>query len=295
MVSISSGTFLSLFMHKHSHVADSWEFPVAGGQACNNYSLSDTSNYLAFVTALRAANPNLLLTAAASIKPWKDALGNPRTDVSAFAAAFDWVAIMNYDEFGQWSATAGPNAALDDSCAPVAAQQGSAVSAVAAWTAAGVPANQLVLGVASYGHAFNVTNTAALSNGSSTDTGSSQLALFPAFSPWTVQPGELALTECGAPVAKDVQYTFAGLIQAGFLTANGTAAAGIASTCDNCSQTPFVYDAANGTYVSFDDATSFAAKGKFIQSMGLRGFAMWEASGDYQNILLDSIRGSVGL
>jgi GH18 family chitinase len=35
---------------------------------------------------------------------------------------------------------------------------------------------------------------------------------------------------------------------------------------------------------------SFAAKGKFIKSTGLRGFAMWEAGGDYDNILVNAIR-----
>jgi chitinase len=265
----------------------SWEYPVTGGEACNNYSPSDTANYLSFITALRAANPSLILTAAAGIKPWKDASGNPSTDVSAFAAAFDWISIMNYDEFGQWSKSAGPNAALDDACAPAEAQQGSAMSAVAAWTTAGIPASQLVLGVASYGHAFNVSTAAALPS-------ASQLALYPAFSPWALAAGEVAPTECGAPTAKDVQYTFAQLVQDGFLTSTGTAASGIAATFDTCSQTPFVYNSQNGTYVSFDDAQSFAAKGAFVKSQGLRGFAMWEASGDYQDILLDSIRGTVG-
>ena len=46
--------------------------------------------------------------------------------------------------------------------------------------------------------------------------------------------------------------------------------------------------------VSFDDAPAFSAKGKFIQSQGLRGFAMWEAGGDYKDILLDSIREGAG-
>ncbi|KAG8681045.1 hypothetical protein FRC08_015878 [Ceratobasidium sp. 394] len=46
--------------------------------------------------------------------------------------------------------------------------------------------------------------------------------------------------------------------------------------------------------VSYDDATSFAAKGAFIKSLGLRGFAMWEAGGDFDDILLDSIRSSAG-
>jgi chitinase len=46
--------------------------------------------------------------------------------------------------------------------------------------------------------------------------------------------------------------------------------------------------------VTYDDARSFAAKGKFIKETGLRGFATWEAGGDYKDILLDSIRGAIG-
>jgi chitinase len=63
--------------------------------------------------------------------------------------------------------------------------------------------------------------------------------------------------------------------------------------------------------VSYDNAQSFGAwclsllfrtngsfyvadKGKFILEKGLAGFSMWDASGDYQNILLDSITGSIG-
>ena len=63
--------------------------------------------------------------------------------------------------------------------------------------------------------------------------------------------------------------------------------------------------------VSFDDATSFgtpyfgsfpwvfvdlclhhtAAKGVFIREAGLAGFAMWQAGGDSDDILLDAISG----
>lgn len=46
--------------------------------------------------------------------------------------------------------------------------------------------------------------------------------------------------------------------------------------------------------VAFDNAQSFAAKGKFVKSKGMRGFAMWEAGGDSNDILLDSIRKAVG-
>jgi len=45
--------------------------------------------------------------------------------------------------------------------------------------------------------------------------------------------------------------------------------------------------------VSFDDATSFAAKGQYIKDAGLAGFAMWTAGGDSHDILLDAIKSSV--
>lgn len=46
--------------------------------------------------------------------------------------------------------------------------------------------------------------------------------------------------------------------------------------------------------VSFDDTRAFTAKGAFIKSQQLRGFAMWEAGGDSKDILLDSIRAAAG-
>jgi chitinase len=55
-----------------------------------------------------------------------------------------------------------------------------------------------------------------------------------------------------------------------------------------------VYNPATQVEVSYDDATAFAAKGSFIKSTSLRGFSMWEAGGDSQDILLDTILGSSG-
>jgi len=69
---------------------------------------------------------------------------------------------MNYDLWGSWSPDVGPNAALNDTCAPPQYQQGSAVSAVRAWTSASLPRNQLVLGVGSYGHSFLVNESVVL-------------------------------------------------------------------------------------------------------------------------------------
>jgi hypothetical protein len=38
-----------------------------------------------------------------------------------------------------------------------------------------------------------------------------------------------------------------------------------------------------------------AAKGKFINDAYLAGFAMWEAGGDSDDILLDAIRSGIGI
>ncbi len=46
--------------------------------------------------------------------------------------------------------------------------------------------------------------------------------------------------------------------------------------------------------VSFDDATSFAAKGRYISDTGLKGFAMWNVAGDSNDILLDAINEALG-
>ena len=46
---------------------------------------------------------------------------------------------------------------------------------------------------------------------------------------------------------------------------------------------------------SLDDPTSFAAKGTFIRDQGLRGFAIWEAAGDYNDLLLDAVSNAIGI
>ncbi|KAJ7636957.1 glycoside hydrolase family 18 protein [Roridomyces roridus] len=274
-----------------------WEYPGKTGLSCNVVNPDDSNNFLLFLQELRgtSAGKNLVLTAAVGITPFVGSDGQPMDDVSEFATVLDRVALMAYDVWGSWSPTVGPNAPLNDSCAPVA--DGSAVSAVNAWTAAKFPANQITLGLASYGHSFRVSPSAALtSNGS--------LALYPDYdnSPSAQplgssdSPGDAsALDPCGDPEGVSGIFTFAGLIQDGFLTANGTAAAGIEYTFDECSQTPFVYNQTSNVMVSYDDATSFAAKGRFINDQGLLGFAVWDVTGDQNDILLDSLHQAMGI
>lgn len=140
-----------------------WESPNNQGIGCNTISVHDTANFLAFLQELRR-NPvaaKLTLSAAVGLAPFFNASGSPLTDVTGFAKVLDYVAVMNYDVWGSWFSTVGPNAPLNDICAAPANRQGSAVSAVKAWTDAGMPADQIVLGVASYGHSFSVPHSDA--------------------------------------------------------------------------------------------------------------------------------------
>ncbi|OAX39728.1 glycoside hydrolase family 18 protein [Rhizopogon vinicolor AM-OR11-026] len=271
-----------------------WEYPNHQGIGCNTISSDDTANFLSLLQVLRqdSKGDSITISAAVSISPFVDSNGNPSTDVSGFAKVLDYVAIMDYDIWGSWSSTVGPNAPLNDTFATSSDQQGSAVSAVNAWSKAGMPVDQIVLGVAAYGHSFSVNPSDAFVSGTKT------LATYPAFDK-SKQPLGDAWDNTGSMDACDVYeepggtFRFWGLIDGGFLTKKGTTAPGIYYRYDLCSQTPYVYNETSEVMVSYDNAESFTAKGTYIYDRGLRGYAMWEAGGDYNNILIDAINSVV--
>ncbi|EKM57063.1 glycoside hydrolase family 18 protein [Phanerochaete carnosa HHB-10118-sp] len=292
-----------------------WEYPGSSGD-CNVNSPDDTQNFLSFLQELRGQASNLTLSAAVSLKPWVDSSGNPSTDVSGFAKALDYIAIMDYDVFGPgWSNNVGPNAPLNDTCAPSGDQDGSAVSAVNAWTASGFPANQIVLALAAYGHGFVVNSSTAFdssniaasasSTSSAMPAGTTPIAAYPTVGNSSTPEGDSTdawspgggVDECGRPTSPGWGgiWNFAGMITGGVLDQNGTAVSGVGYRFDTCSQTPYVYLEDKQTMISYDDPTSIAAKGQFIAEQGLRGFAIWEAAGDYNDLLLDAVSNAIGI
>ncbi|KAG2366205.1 glycoside hydrolase family 18 protein, partial [Suillus spraguei] len=296
---------LTDFVHKYKldGIQFSWEYPGKQGVGCNKISVDDTSNYLQFLQELRkkTAGENLTVSAAVSLEPFTDASGKPSADVSGFAKVFDYITLMNYDVWGPSSTHVGPNAPLNDTCASPENRQGSAVSAIKAWTSAGMPINKIVLGVASYGHSFSVSPSAAFDSGSKTpDLAGTTLAAYPAFDASKQPLGDAwddtsSVDVCGVRHGPGGTFRFWGLVDAGFLNKDGTPADGIDVRYDECSQTPFAYNENSQVMISFDNARSFAAKGKFIKDTGLHGFTMWEVAGDHDDILLDAIRGAMGV
>lgn len=200
---------------------------------------TDTANFLAFLQELRKdrLGKTLILSAATATAPFVGPDGSPSTDVSGFSKVLDFIALMNYDLWGPWSPAVGPNAPLDDACTASANQAGSAVSAVKKWNAAGIPLNQLVIGVASYGHSFRVRKANAFKSGSTT-----VLAAYPPFDSndlpagdsWDDPPGP---DVCGVQQAVAGNINFWGLIEQGYLNSDGTPKKGIPYAFDSCSKT----------------------------------------------------------
>ncbi|KAF9268382.1 endochitinase [Marasmius fiardii PR-910] len=269
-----------------------WEYPNRQGLGCNTINANDTANFILFLEELRChpVGKDLIITSAVSITPYNDASGNPSSDLSRYAATQDFITIMNYDVWGPWSASVGPNGPLDDSCAAPANQQGSAVRSVAQWTAAGVPLNKLLLGLPAYGHGFTVNVADAFKNGSTTE-----LAEYPPFNASNRPNGDQwddpagAVDACGVVNPAGGIFTFQGLIDEGYLATDGTPK--LPSRFDNCSKGAFVYNAEKQIMVAYDSAETWQAKGQYIQEADLGGFSIWHSASDPTDILLDSVRG----
>ncbi|KAJ7665711.1 glycoside hydrolase superfamily [Mycena rosella] len=296
----------NLIQKYHLDLVDfDWEYPGVQGIGCNIVSSSDTDNFLAMLQELRASPiaGNVTLTAATAVVPF------PTTNTSTiaeFATVLNWIVPMVYDLSWNWTAgspriqRALPSAPLDDSCFESTpgvtgtglTGRGSARSAVESWSSAGMPASQIVLGVPAYGHSFNVNASEAfLPSSSSTPQ---LLTPYPPYDTLNHTVGDNwdgtgGTDQCGVFVGPGGVWDFFALVAAGYLLANGSAAAGVPYQWDTCSSTPYLYAADRGVLVSYDDPRSFAAKGAFVRANGLGGFAMWEVGGDPKGVLLDAI------
>lgn len=171
------------------------------------------------------------------MSPWVDSTGTPSANISDFSKVLDFVAIMNYDIKSNPSLGAGPSSPLDDSCAPVGARFGSAMSAVHAWTSAGMPANKIVLGVPAYGHSFVIQ---ASSGSGSTQNAS--LSQYPAYNSSIQRRGDSwdgigGLDVCGKTEGPGGVFAYWGLMQQGYLKEDGSPVDGIQYRFDECSLT----------------------------------------------------------
>jgi chitinase len=228
-----------------------WEFPVRGGM---NRSLpQDRADATALVrefrrrldTLGRRTHRHYLLTVATPAGTWQQggaySVGDSY-DLAALARSVDWLNVMTYDMNNVFSPLSGFNAPLDaDPDDPVPQPQrarDNLTGAVAYYESHGVPADEIMLGVAFYGRGF--TGVAPRNAGLySKYTGGF------AETPWkTVQSQLLTSPEW-------VRHWSA------------------------TARAPWLYNASRHIFFTYDDPLSLGIKADFARREHLRGVMIW--------------------
>ncbi|KAJ7638963.1 glycoside hydrolase [Roridomyces roridus] len=251
-----------------------WEYPGVQGVGDNDVNENDAANFLSFLQLLRSQLPPLaVITAATTTTPFAGEDGQPLKDVTPFAKVLDWITLMNYDAWGS-SSTPGPNAPLNDGCKNSTQPDANAVAGYNAWSKAGMPAKQQVLGVPAYGYVSK-------SNATQLRTRQNPLRL----------------------KAEGDQIQFRDLVKQGALVASSNSnkygpnfdgACGFTREWDCCSSTPFLRSPSEHQVVTFDDVQSIGMKAEWAKRVGMLGVNMFDASGDTGH-LVDAIRRGLGL
>ncbi|KAF8178643.1 glycoside hydrolase family 18 protein [Mycena galopus ATCC 62051] len=292
-----------------------WEYPNQAG-AGNPFSPADAANLLLLLTSLRSAlGTSKIISAAVTDLPWIGSNGSPLTDVSAYAAQMTYVNLMNYDIFGPWNTEPGPNAPLGNLCGTSTQPQYSAEAAFSQWTAAKFPASKLLLGLPLYGYVLDSTNTVLTGSFTSPDSisqnkaqGSASVlngpvrgankrpANLPVPKPQVGPDGTVAQANLQSWYGQ--QIPFSSLVSSGALVKNSdgtySEGGGFTEGWDNCSDTPFLFNTAQQTVVSYDDTFSLSDKAAFAKSSGMAGCFTWSLDQDDGVTLQDAIRTALG-
>lgn len=312
-----------------------WEYPGQVGASGNTATPSDSANFLAFLQLLKVAlPPHARITAAVQSEVFAGSDGNPMDDVSAFKEVLDWVLIMNYDVWGcrfkfsvlfflfffslktpssrtlidisfflliydAASSSPGPNAPLYDRCQNSTQPDMSAYAGFHAWTSAGFPASQIVLGLPSYGYVSKSTTNRLRQRGRRSDE--HLAATRPQFEGGAgVESNAGSAVEVAGDDADDDagddsgQVQFKELITQGAIIRNPvldvgdgdggdiatySASGGFTRYWDDCSSTPFLRSS-GGQVITYDDPGSLAMKAMFAAKVGMLGVNMFDIHGD---------------
>lgn len=228
-----------------------WEYPGMTG-AGNTFRPEDKQNFTLLLKEMRAA---LNAEAKRSGRPMllsmaAGASGEflEHTQMRQVQKYVDTVNLMSYDYYMPGSeGTTGHHAPLFTN--PADPRKLSTDRSVKEFEAAGVPAAKLVLGIPFYGHVW----------GSVPDK---DHGLY--------QPGK-AVPSVFAPFS---------VIESTMLNN------GYTRYWDSISSVPYLFNAATGTFVSYEDETSVAAKCRYVRAHHLAGVMFWSLADDSNGKLL---------
>ena len=235
-----------------------WEFPVSGGPKELAHRPQDRANMTKLAQAFRVAldargrkrgQPMLLTAALAAGRLQTDGPYDPAAsyDLPALAKVFDFINLMSYDMGTGFSAVSTFNAPLHevpaDPLAPELRRWNNVAGAVQYYRDHGVPADKLVLGVPFYGRGFKVTGDA---------------------------PDGLYQPYSAPADAGDWR-----VIKARYLDQPGWT-----KHWQPQAQSPWLYNAAEKIFISYEDPRSIGLRAQFAREQGLAGVFMWELTGD---------------
>jgi chitinase len=243
-----------------------WEFPVHGGM--NRSRPADRADATALVREFRRQldalggrkHRHYYLTVATPAGTWQQGGAysvSDSYDLAALARSADWLNVMTYDMNNVFSPFSGFNAPLEaDPRDPAPAPERSRdnlASAVGYYESQGVPAAKIMLGIAFYGRGFTGV--------SPQDAG--------AYSKYT---GGFAETPWKT-------------IRSQFLTSPDWVRHWSASA-----QAPWLYNATQQIFFTYDDPISLGIKADFARRQGLRGAMIWVlGEDDPANSLLNAL------
>jgi len=214
-----------------------WEYP---GVASQGGRPQDKANFVSLLREFRDAieaedvppgKEKLLLSIAVGVA---DSTVQVAYDIPNIYPEVDWVGLMTYDLAGSWNPTVGAHTALYGSP--------SVDSAVRTWTDAGTPGDKLIVGVASYGRTWTLTNPNDYAIGASASGAG------PAF-PHTMAAGFAAYFEITGGYYPFIEVD------------------------DEVSRT--VYAHADTVWVCYDSEISITYKVDYVFSEGLAGTMLW--------------------
>ncbi|KAF2664834.1 glycoside hydrolase family 18 protein [Microthyrium microscopicum] len=134
-----------------------WEYPGAPDiPGIPPADPSDGDNYLQFLTLLKSLLPGKTVSIAAPSSYWY-LKGYP---IAKIAKIIDYIVYMTYDLHGQWDSTNSNSqeGCPGGNCLRSDVNLTETMTALAMITKAGVPSNQVIVGVTSYGRSFEMSD-----------------------------------------------------------------------------------------------------------------------------------------
>ncbi|KAJ3341918.1 hypothetical protein HDU93_003739 [Gonapodya sp. JEL0774] len=236
-----------------------WEFPGGGGVPSNAVDPNDAANFLEMLKSLRNQLGNRIITIAAA----SDA-GIYKNLLPQYAQLVSWINVMSYDMCGGWAGRACLNAPLYPD--PASPWDASASSVVQGYIDAGVPKNQLTMGMAFYGYGFYVSSGA---NG----------GLFQSSSSMPTGDG-------------GGSFAWSTLRTSGYLSSSNAGANGWTRTWRDSAKVPTLFR--SNIMISYDDPQSIQEKILYCKTNGLGGVMVWHGLQDYSSELTSMIRQNWG-